>query len=72
MLRTEYYLWKAKRLGGGDAALKTAQTSVDAVLGAGYTLLPNFTDLFKVDNESNAEFIWALPYTCLLYTSRCV
>jgi hypothetical protein len=63
MLRTEYYLWKAKRLGGGDAALKTAQSSVDAVLGAGYTLLPNFADLFKVDNESNAEFIWALPYT---------
>ena len=37
MLRTEYYLWKAKRLGGGNAALSTAQSSVDAVLKAGYT-----------------------------------
>lgn len=63
MLRTEYYLWKAKRLGGGETALKTAQSAIDAVLGAGYELLPNFADLFKVDNETNAEFIWTLPYT---------
>lgn len=63
MLRTEYYLWKAKRLGGGDAALKTAQSAIDAVLGSGYELLPNFADLFKVENEANSEFIWTLPYT---------
>ena len=54
MLRTEYYLWKAKRLGGGNAALSTAQSSVDAVLKAGYTLLPTFADIFNLNNEANS------------------
>lgn len=62
MLRTEYYLWKAKRLGGGNAALSTAQSSVDAVLKAGYTLLPTFADIFNLNNEANSELIWTLPY----------
>lgn len=62
MLRTEYYLWKANRLGGGTAALNTARSSVDAVLKAGYTLLPQFADVFDVDNETNSELIWTLPY----------
>jgi hypothetical protein len=62
MLRTEYYLWKAKRLGGGNAALSTAQSSVDAVLKAGYALLPTFADIFNLNNEANSELIWTLPY----------
>ena len=62
MLRTEYYLWKAKRLGGGNAALSTAQSSVDAVLKAGYALLPTFADIFNLSNEANSELIWTLPY----------
>lgn len=62
MLRAEYYLWKAKRLGGGTDALNTAKSSVDAVLGANYKLLPNFADVFNVDNETNSELIWTLPY----------
>lgn len=63
MLRTEYYLWKAKRLGGGNAALNLAQSSINAVLGAGYTLLPDFADVFDIANEANSELIWTLPYT---------
>lgn len=62
MLRAEYYLWKAKRLNGGNAALSAAQTSVDAVLRADYSLLPDFADVFDINNKSNRELIWSLPY----------
>lgn len=62
MLRTEYYLWKAKRLGGGIDALAIAQASINAVLEAGYELLPDFADVFDLNNETNAELIWTLPY----------
>ena len=65
MLRTEYYLWKAKRLGGGNAALSTAQSSVDAVLKAGYALLPTFADIFNLNNEANSELIWTLPISSM-------
>ena len=62
MLRTEYYLWKAKRLNGGSTALNTAQSSIDAVLKANYALLPKFADVFDLNNEANSELIWTLPY----------
>ena len=62
MLRADYYSWKASRLNGGNEALTKAQTAVNAVLSAGYTLLPNFADLIGTENENNAEFIFTMPF----------
>ena len=63
MLRADYYLWKAARLSGGTDALQKAQTSVNAVLSAGYSLQANFADVFDLSNENNSELILTFPYT---------
>lgn len=62
MLRADYYLWKAARLGGGQAAYQKALDAANAVIGGGYSLLGNFADVFNPDNESNSEFIFTFPY----------
>ena len=62
MLRTEFYLWKAKRLNGGNEAYQIAQSAINSVLNAGYKLLPSFGDIFDVNNKSNDKLIWSLPY----------
>lgn len=62
MLRADYFLWKASRLGGGQAYYQKAKDAADAVIGGGYTLLPVFADIFKLDNKSNNELIFTFPY----------
>lgn len=63
MLKADFYLWKAKRLNGDKNDLQTAQSAINSVLNSGYSLLPNFADIFDVGKERNTEFIWTLPYT---------
>lgn len=63
MLRADYYLWKGARLGGGKAAYEKALEAANAVIGGGYTILPNYADVFSVKNENNNEFIFTFPYT---------
>lgn len=62
MLRADFFLWKAARLGGGQAYYQKAKDAADAVIAGGYTLLPNFADIFKLDNKSNNELIFTFPY----------
>lgn len=69
MLQADYFLWKAKVLGGGNEALKSAQTAVNAVLNNGnYALLDNFANVFGVENEGNKEIIFAFNYQINEYT----
>ncbi len=60
MLKADYFLWKAKVLGGGQAALQSAKTAVDAVLTPGDELLADFEKVFTT--KENAEVIWALHF----------
>lgn len=69
MLKADYFLWKAKVLGGGNDALKTAQASIDKVINSGnYQILDNFADVFDVNNEGNKEIIFAFNYQINEYT----
>lgn len=62
MLKTDFYLWKAKRLGGGPSALQTAQSAINSVLSAGYSLTNSFADAFTKEGASSPESIWTIPY----------
>lgn len=63
MLAADYYLWKAKRLSGGNEALTAAKRAVDNVLGApGYGLEENFANIFGVENEGSKEIIFSFNY----------
>lgn len=62
MLKADFYLWKAARLGGGAEAYKTAAAAADAVIADNYSLVSNFADMFTVKNENNSEFIFSLPF----------
>jgi len=84
MLKTEFYLWKAKQLNGGTEALNSAKTAIDAVLGnSNYTFATDYAALFGCSTngnkptlsaaqlkakESNTEFIWTIPYSQTEYT----
>jgi starch-binding outer membrane protein, SusD/RagB family len=41
----------------------SARTYLEQVAGYGYQLLPDFSKLWKLENEDNSEFIFALKYT---------
>lgn len=69
MLKADYYLWKAKRLGGGDAALNEARTAVNEVLGnSKFGFEDNFADIFGVENEKSKEIIFSMDFTRNEYT----
>lgn len=68
MLKTDYFLWKAKRLNGGDDALNAAKTAVENVLSSSYVLAPDFADIFGINNENNPEIIFSFYYERNEYT----
>lgn len=68
MLKADYYLWKAKRLNGGEAALTEAKKAVDAVLASSYTIEENFADIFGLKNEQSEEIIFSFKYERNEYT----
>ncbi len=63
MLLADYYLWKAKRLNGGSAALESALTAVNKVLAnTHYGLESNFANIFGIANEDSKEIIFSFNY----------
>jgi starch-binding outer membrane protein, SusD/RagB family len=61
MLKTEVFLWTAKREGGGRAHLDVALTAVESVLASpSYRLLPNYLQVFRV--ERNDEIIFSIHF----------
>ena len=58
VLMTDYYLWMYK-VENDDTALAKARSSCDDALGT-RSLLPNYADIFNVDNELNGEIIFAI------------
>lgn len=59
MLKGEVYLWSAK-VYNNAADLAEAKTALNAVTG--YSLLPNFANVFAYGQKNNAEIIFALRY----------
>lgn len=68
MLKTDYYLWKAKHLAGGESALTEAQKAIDAVLSSSYSLADKFANVFGLENESSPEIIFSFNYERNEYT----
>jgi hypothetical protein len=61
MLKTDFYLWKYRRLNGTKADLDTADEACSAVLANGnYSMLDNFADVFSPSNKDNDEVIFAI------------
>ncbi|MDR0692181.1 MAG: RagB/SusD family nutrient uptake outer membrane protein [Prevotellaceae bacterium] len=61
-LKADALLWKNKVLGGTNQDLLDAIDAADQVLASGVNLLPNFADVFSVDNKKNEEIIFALYF----------
>lgn len=58
VLMMDYYLWMYK-VENDEAALAKARTACDDILGT-RSLLPNYADIFNVNNELNEEIIFSL------------
>ncbi|MCU0457774.1 MAG: RagB/SusD family nutrient uptake outer membrane protein [Bacteroidales bacterium] len=64
MLKADVYLWTAKRMGGGNADLTTAQAAAEAVIAdANYELWPSYEEVFRV--EQNRETIFSIYFDAL-------
>ncbi|MDZ7633450.1 MAG: hypothetical protein U5L72_03015 [Bacteroidales bacterium] len=62
MLKADVYLWTAKRLGGGNADLTSAQTAAEAVLAdPNYGLTTTYEEAFS--QEQNKEIIFSIYFT---------
>lgn len=67
MLMTDYYLWMAKVMNGGAAALQKAKTALAGVRAdADYQLQNDYASVFQ--NELNSEIIFAWSYVKDEYT----
>jgi len=60
MLKGEVFLWSAK-VYNNTADLAEAKTALNAVTG--FTLRPNFADVFSYANKKNSEIILTLSYS---------
>ena len=64
MLKADVYLWTAKRMGGGNADLTTAQTAAEAVMAnSNYELLASYEEVFRI--EQNREIIFSIFFDAL-------
>lgn len=61
-LKGDVYIWSGTLLGGGDADYIEAKNALQEVASLDVELVPNFADLWSVDNENNKEFIFAAQY----------
>ncbi len=67
MLKANVYLWSAKVSTDGQAPqnttadLATARAALEDLIPH-YTLLPNFSDVFKYSNKGNSEIIFVFRY----------
>lgn len=60
LLKTDYYLWMAKRQNGGAAALNMAKQCVDKVLTGKHALMQKFPDIFATELNPEVIFCWRL------------
>lgn len=60
MLKGEVFLWSAK-VYGTTADLAEAKNALNAITG--FSLRPNFADVFSYANKKNSEIIFALSYS---------
>ena len=58
ILKGDVFLWSGKVLGGGAADFTEAKNALSQVSGS----LVSYDKLWGIDNEKNAEFIFALDY----------
>jgi len=42
---------------------RAAQVAEDVIANGPYNLVPNYADMWNVDNEGNSEFIWSAQFT---------
>ena len=68
-LKGDVYLWTGKRMNGGAADFNTALSTLQEVQKADVMLLPNFADLFKLENKGNKEVIMSIRYQDLEATN---
>ncbi len=66
MLKAEVYLWSAKVTTGNQSPagddLTKADAAVDEVLGASFSLLNNYTEVFDYSKKGNDEVIMAVRF----------
>jgi hypothetical protein len=60
-LKTDALLWKAKVLGGGDAALNEAVTAADLAM-TGVSLDPTFANIFSTTTKNGPEVIFSIYF----------
>lgn len=61
MLKTDYYLWKYRRLDGTEDDLDKADEACSAVLANGsYSMLDKYADVFPPSNKGNKEIIFTI------------
>ncbi|RED97929.1 RagB/SusD family nutrient uptake outer membrane protein [Marinoscillum furvescens] len=64
-LLSKIYLTMGSNLSSGDAAAhfaKAMELADDVIMNSGAELMENYEDLFKVENENNAESLFALQW----------
>jgi hypothetical protein len=64
-LLAKVYLTMASHLGDGNSAQNFAlakQHAGEVITESGLTLLPNYADLFKIENDNNVESLFALQW----------
>lgn len=59
-LKGDFYIWHANVMGGGQQDFSTAATALQQVTG--FSLVPNYKDLWSLTNKNNKEFIFAVDY----------
>lgn len=62
-LKGDVYIWSGNLMGGGTADFTEAKNALMEVTQMGFSLVPNYADLWGSKNESNNEFIFTLDYT---------
>lgn len=61
-LKGDVYIWSGTLLEGGNADYTEAKNALQEVASLDVELVPNFADLWSIDNENNNEFIFAFQY----------
>lgn len=61
-LKGDVYIWSGNLMGGGSADFNEALSALDQIASMDVELVPNFSDLFSTENESNKEFIFAWEF----------
>ena len=57
-----FYLWKGKVMGGGNADYTTALSALQSVQSADVELLDNFDNIFRYNNKENKEILMVIHY----------